>query len=54
MLDREHREHKVYLCLLQMIPGLEERLINGTDESILHIAELVRSFRPYQYLFDYC
>lgn len=54
MLDREHREHKVYLRLMQMIPGLEERLINGTDEYILHIAELVRSFRPYRYLFDYC
>ena len=54
MLDREHREHKVYLRLMQMIPGLKERLINGTGEYILHITELVRSFRPYRYLFDYC
>ena len=29
MLDRECREHKVYLRLMQMIPGLEEHLING-------------------------
>ena len=54
MLDREHWEHKVYLHLMQMIPGLKEHLINGTDEYILHIAELLRSFRPYQYIFDYC
>lgn len=25
-----------------MIPGLEQRLMEGSDENVLHIAELVR------------
>ncbi|EDR13217.1 uncharacterized protein LACBIDRAFT_308823 [Laccaria bicolor S238N-H82] len=38
----ERREHKVYLTLLQSVPGLEERLLTGTDEELLIIAELLR------------
>lgn len=32
---------------MQMIPGLEERLMNGSDENVLHIAELVSPFKFY-------
>ena len=42
---RERREHMVFQTLLQMIPGIEERLLEGSDENTLHIAELVRPFR---------
>jgi hypothetical protein len=38
---RERREHCVYHQLLQTIPGLEERLINGSEEDTVHMAELV-------------
>jgi hypothetical protein len=38
---RERREHKVFQQLLLMIPGIEERLMEGSDEDIVHIAELV-------------
>lgn len=46
MTYRERREHKVYIRLMQMVPGLEERLMNGSDEDVLHVAELVGQFRP--------
>lgn len=38
---RERREHCVFTHLLQMIPELEERLMSGSDEEVLHVAELV-------------
>ena len=38
---RERREHRVFRQLLQMIPGLEDRLMEGSNEDIVHIAELV-------------
>lgn len=41
ILTREQREHRVFQLLLQMIPGLEERLVEGSEENVLHIAELV-------------
>src|ERR1700683_4872258 len=31
---RERREHRIFKLLLQMIPGLEERLITGSDEDV--------------------
>lgn len=40
-LTRERREHLVFSHLLEMVPGLEERLLEGTDEGVVHIAELV-------------
>jgi hypothetical protein len=42
-LTRERREHRVFTRLLEMVPGLEERLLEGTDEGVVHIAELVCS-----------
>ena len=43
-MSREHREHGIYICLMQMIPGLEERLMSGSDEDVFYVAELVRLF----------
>ena len=41
MIFRERREHRVYRLLLEMVPGLEERLLNGSEEDLIHIADLV-------------
>jgi hypothetical protein len=38
---RERREHRVFKQLLQAIPGLEERLMKGSDEDIVLVADLV-------------
>ena len=38
---RERREHLVFQSLLQMVPGLEARLMEGTEDDVLHIGELV-------------
>jgi len=40
-LLREQREHRVFQQLLHTVPGLEERILNGFDEEIVHIADLV-------------
>jgi hypothetical protein len=42
---RERREHRIFKQLLMMIPGLEERLLDGSDETIMHIGELVSRIR---------
>jgi hypothetical protein len=42
---RERRERKIFQQLLQMIPGLEERLLDGSSENLAHISELVRGFK---------
>lgn len=39
---RERREHRVFETLLQSVPGLEERLMEGSDEQVSHVADLVR------------
>lgn len=39
---REEQEHRVFKCLLQMIPELVDRLTDGSKEEIEHIAQLVR------------
>jgi hypothetical protein len=38
---RERREHRIFRQLLGMIPGLEERLMEGSNEDITHIGDLV-------------
>jgi hypothetical protein len=40
-INRERREHRVFRLLLQMIPGMEDRLMESSEEDIVHIAELV-------------
>jgi hypothetical protein len=39
---RQRREHRVFRALIQMIPGLQRRLIDGDDEHVEDIADLVR------------
>ena len=41
MLDRQRREHRVFQALLQMIPGLEDRLMGGSESDVMGIAESV-------------
>jgi hypothetical protein len=41
MLLRERLEYAVYRTLLSMIPGLEARLVNSSDEETRMIADLV-------------
>jgi len=44
---RQRREHAVFCLLVQMVPGLEDRLIEGFEEDIMSIAVMVsRSFAP--------
>ena len=38
---RERREHRVFKQLLQSIPGLEERLVKGSEEDIVLVADVV-------------
>lgn len=38
---RERREHRVFMKLLQMIPGLEERLVQSSEPEVVLIADLV-------------
>jgi hypothetical protein len=39
---RERREHRIYKTILQSVPGLEDRLMEGSEEEVGHVAELVR------------
>lgn len=41
---RERKEHRVFDQLLQMVPGLEDRLLNGSDEEVGRVAELVSAY----------
>ena len=38
---RQRREHCVFQQLLQMVPGLEERIMSGNDGQIMEVAEHV-------------
>src|SRR6266436_3565944 len=40
---RERREHRVFGVLLQMVPGLETRLMEGSEDDLVSIAEMVCS-----------
>jgi hypothetical protein len=40
-LPRERREHRVFVKLLQMIPGMEERIMSSSEEEVTFIADLV-------------
>jgi hypothetical protein len=40
-LPRERREHRVFTKLLQMIPGMEERIMNSSEEEVTFIADMV-------------
>jgi len=38
----QRREHIVFGVLLQMVPGLEDRLMEGTDEDVVSIADMLQ------------
>jgi len=38
---RQRREHRVFTVLLQMVPNLEARLMEGSNENVVFIAEMV-------------
>lgn len=44
---RERREHRVFTALLNAVPGLEDRLMTGTEEDIHFIATLVSKMTEY-------
>jgi hypothetical protein len=39
--NRKRRVHRVFLALTQMVPGLEDRLVEGSDEDVVLVAEMV-------------
>ncbi|KAH6909378.1 hypothetical protein BKA70DRAFT_1371904 [Coprinopsis sp. MPI-PUGE-AT-0042] len=41
-IDSEILEHDIYEQLLGLSPGLEERLCNGSEQDIFHVAELIQ------------
>jgi glycogen synthase len=45
LTGRQRREHRIFRSLLQMIPGLEERLIDGSDDEAVLVAEMVRALK---------
>jgi hypothetical protein len=38
---RDRNEHRIFKQLLQLVPGLQERLFAGNEEELVHIADLV-------------
>ena len=42
---REEQEHRIFQCLLQMIPSLEGRLVESSEEELRLIADLVCAYR---------
>ena len=47
---RERREHRVYDTLLKVVPNLEERLMNASEEEVGMIAELASINHPCHYV----
>ena len=43
MFCRESREHRIFLALLRMIPGLEPRILGSSNEELRIVADLVRA-----------
>lgn len=41
LLARERREHRIFNLLIQMIPGLQERLMDASAEEVVHVGDLV-------------
>ncbi|KIM77880.1 hypothetical protein PILCRDRAFT_824854 [Piloderma croceum F 1598] len=38
----KRREHRIYNTILQSVPGLEDRLMEGSEEEVGHVAELIQ------------
>jgi hypothetical protein len=41
---RERKEHRTFQAILQTVPDLDVRLLEGSEEDIKHIADLVRIY----------
>jgi hypothetical protein len=41
---RQRREHRIFKVLLQMVPNLEARLMEGSEDDVVCIAEMVGLF----------
>ncbi|KAF8074942.1 hypothetical protein FPV67DRAFT_1559560 [Lyophyllum atratum] len=37
----QRREYRVYRHLLEMVPGLETRLLEGSEEEMMHVADMI-------------
>jgi hypothetical protein len=48
---RERREHRIFRVLLDMVPGLEDRLMEGSEDNVVAIAGLVW-FLGYNLIFE--
>ena len=44
-IPREEQEHRIFQSLLQMIPSLEGRLVESSEEELRLIADLVCAYR---------
>ena len=44
MHDSEQEEHRIFKRLIDMVPDLEVRLVEGTVEDATHVAKLVGVF----------
>ncbi|KAH6916506.1 hypothetical protein BKA70DRAFT_1368536 [Coprinopsis sp. MPI-PUGE-AT-0042] len=40
--DQERQEHTIFKQLLDLCPGLEQRLFTGSEEEVFHVAELIQ------------
>jgi len=47
VLHRQRREYRVFEALLQMVPGLEDRLMNGSENDVVDMAESVSVYIPH-------
>ena len=43
-IDREQQEHQVFNLLAQMVPGIEDCLVEGIDEDVARMVDLVSVF----------
>jgi len=43
---REHKELKVFRELLGMVPGLEEQLMESSEDKVILVADLVSQLSP--------
>ena len=46
MWTRERREHRIFRQLINMVAGLEEHIMEGSEEDVSYIAELVHGLHP--------
>jgi hypothetical protein len=52
VVSREAREHNIFLALLEISPGLDNRIIQASADELHYVAEMVRG-PPLRYLTDH-